>query len=288
MYPIVWGLLACSGRLEGGLHEITLESGGISRKVLLHVPKTHQKGEDLPLVLVFHGGQGERETDGQTMVKKWDHLRDGDFAMAFPEGIGTGERAWAGPDDERDLRFVDDLLSVIDQKVGIDLTRVYAAGFSNGSGFVWMLECSRADRFAGFGHVQQSMAEEVYQRCKPSKHVPTIWIHGDADPKAVWEGNNQTIGVPRTIDYLLSLHGCDPAQAREVALPDLPGDETHVTRTTWGPCMSVSGMELLRVVGGQHHWPVADPGRKGPKKGQSTDIDGAAEIVRFWRENAML
>ena len=286
--PDAGGCGSAASRREGGLHEIRVESGGLSRTALLHVPEGHVPGEDLPLVMVFHGGQGEGESNGRAMVGKWEHLRNGDFVMAFPDGIYTGERAWAGPQDTRDLRFVDDLLAAIDLEVGIDLDRVYAAGFSNGSGFVWMLQCLRAERFAGFGHVQQSMATEVRARCKPSAHVPSIWIRGRCRSQVAMGGQRPHDRCPRTLDYLLGLHSCDPSLVREQPLPDLPGDATHATRTTWGPCLHVSAIELIRISGGTHHWPVSAPGRKGPKPGQSTDIDGADEIVRFWRANAML
>jgi polyhydroxybutyrate depolymerase len=257
--------VGCQGEAAPeGLREIVLESSGLQRTAYVRVPE-HPPGKDLPLVLLFHGGQGETGHDGRSMVARWRDVQDNDVVFAFPNGIGTGERAWAGPDDERDLRFVDDLVAKLDLEVGIDLSRVYAAGFSNGSGFVWMLECSRADRFAGFAHVQQSMAEPVLARCAPTAHVPSLSIHGDADPKARWEGNAQTVGIPRTFEFLLKHHGCDPAAAREQVLPGM-------TRTTYSTCLKVSAVELLRISGGGHRWP--------PEAG--------AEILRFWRKHAML
>jgi polyhydroxybutyrate depolymerase len=264
LLAVLWAGCRQGEAAPDGLRAVQLESGGLTRTAYVHVPE-HPPDQDLPLVLLFHGGQGETGHDGWSMAARWRDVRDTQVVMAFPNAIGTGERAWAGPDDDRDLRFVDDLVAKLDLEVGIDLERVYAAGFSNGSGFVWMLECSRADRFAGFAHVQQSIAEPVLARCSPSAHVPSLSIHGDADSKARWDGNALTVGIPRTFDFLLEHHGCDRAAGVEAALPGR-------TRTTWARCLHVSAVELLRVHGGEHRWPE----------------DGAEEILRFWRKHAML
>ncbi|MEQ1507387.1 MAG: PHB depolymerase family esterase [Myxococcota bacterium] len=284
---------APAGRRGGGgartgdwVREIRLQSGGIERTALLHVPSGATEGQKLPLVVLFHGGQGKRGDDAYKMASRWDHLRDQGFVMVFPNGIGTGERAWAGPDDKRDLDFTRDLIAEVDRQVGIDRDRVYAAGFSNGSGMVWMLECFEADRFAGFGHVQQSMAKEVRQKCKPDKHVPTIWFHGDADAKAQWDGNAGTLGVPKTMEFELDYQKCDASKAEVTELTDLPGDATQVTRTVYPSCKEVPAIELYRIHGGAHHWPTTERTREA--EGKCSDIDASTEMVRFWRAYAGL
>lgn len=265
------------------LREIHVESGGMDRTALLHVPEGGTG--KMPLLVLFHGGQGAGGDDGSKMAAHWSHLQDQGYLMVFPNAVGTGERAWAGPDDRRDIAFVDDLLDQLVRDEAVDPSRIYAAGFSNGSGMVWMLECLATDRFAGFGHAEQAMAEAVRQRCRPTKHVPTIYLHGDADPKAVWDGNNGTIGVPRTMEFVLGYHGCDPAKNRVTELPDLPGDDTRVTKTLYTDCAEVSAIELYRIHGGTHHWPTQGRSKR-EADGRCSDIDGSAEMVSFWKEYA--
>ncbi|MEQ1501505.1 MAG: hypothetical protein ABMB14_04700 [Myxococcota bacterium] len=269
---------------RGFATEMHLQSGGLDRSALVHVPDGKTKDQKLPLVVLFHGGQSG--DDAEKMAARWDHLGNQGFVMAFPNGIATDERAWAGPEDKRDFNFVKDLIAYLDAEVGIDKDRVYAAGFSNGSGFTWMLECFEADKFAGFGHVQQAMAKAVIDNCKPNKQVPTIWFHGDADEKAIWEGNEKTVGVPKTMDFILNLHECDPAKTAVTDLPDLPGDKTSVTRTVYTACKDVKSIELFRIHGGSHHWPTQEKTREA--EGKCSDIDASAEMIRFWRENAGL
>lgn len=265
------------------LREIHVQSGGMDRTALLHVPDGTPG--PMPLLVLFHGGQGEGGDDGNKMAARWDHLRDQGYAMVFPNAVGTGERAWAGPEDRRDITFVDDLIDAVSADVKIDPKRIYAAGFSNGSGMVWMLECLATDRFAGFGHAEQAMAQLVFDRCKPTKHVPTIWFHGDADPKAVWDGNNGTIGVPKTMDFVLAWNRCDPAKAEVTELPDLPDDHTRVTKTVYDGCSEVSAIELFRIHGGKHHWPTKDKTKTEPE-GRCSDVDASAEMVQFWKKYA--
>lgn len=265
------------------IERVSLQSGGVQRTAWLHVPAEVSADRKPPLLLGFHGGKGD---DGERMAAQWDHLADQGLVMVFPDGLGTGERAWAGPDDRRDVQFTTDLIAWVDGQVGVDRSRVYAAGFSNGSGFTWMLECFSPELFAGFGHVQQSMANEVLAQCRPSQHVPTIWLHGDADEKAVWDGNDGTIGVPRTMQFWLDFHRCTVDLAVPTALPDLPGDDTHVTRTVYPTCQDVAAVELFRIHGGTHKWPTQQPSRDAA--GKSHDVDASLEMVRFWREHARL
>ncbi|MEQ1571952.1 MAG: hypothetical protein ABMA64_40365 [Myxococcota bacterium] len=281
------GALAPAARGDDWLRPIALDSGGLPRTASVHVPSGPRPAGGWPLVVLFHGGQGESGEDGRKMAAHWDHLRDQGFAMVFPNAIGTGARAWAGPDDRRDVTFTDDLIAWLDREIGVDEARVYAAGFSNGSGFTWMLQCVDADKFAGFGHVQQSMAAPVLERCAPTRHAPNIWFHGDADSKAEWDGNRDTIGVPRTLDYVLGFDGCDPSVTRVTPWPDAADDGTTVTRTVYPNCRHVGALELFRIHGGVHHWPTDQPSRSR-RAGACRDVDAATEMVRFWREHAGL
>jgi polyhydroxybutyrate depolymerase len=263
------------------LEEIHVQSGGLDRTALLHVPAGATG--PMPLLVLFHGGQGVGGDDGTKMAARWDHMHDQGFAMVFPNAVGDGDRAWAGPDDKRDLNFTNDLIDDVMRRVKIDPNKIYAAGFSNGSGMVWMLQCLATDRFAGFGHAEQAMAEQVLRKCKPTKHVPTIYFHGDADPKAEWDGNNGTIGVPRTMDFVLDYHRCTgPGDVSE--LPDLPNDETRVTRTLYRNCKDVPAIELFRIHGGKHHWPAKGKARQA--EGRCSDVDASEEMVQFWKTYA--
>jgi polyhydroxybutyrate depolymerase len=276
--------LACAGPTSptgGWLRTEHLTSGGLDRTAFVHVPTPTPANP--PLILVFHGGQGDTGHDGLTMAAHWEAWADRGYVLAFPNGLDTGERAWAGPDDRRDVDFTDALIDQLVAELHVDPSKVYATGFSNGSGFVWMLECLDADRFAGFGHVQQSMAGPVLDACRPSKHVPTIWFHGDADRKARWDGNALTVGVPRTMAFLEGFHRCDPARDRVTELPDRADDGTTVTRTEILGCADVPALELFTIHGGEHHWPTTRPTRsRGP--GRCRDVDAADETVRFWRQ----
>ena len=66
-----------------------------------------------------------------------------------------------GQQSDRDLKFVDAIMTTLRQKYSIDERRVYATGFSNGGLFTYLLLSARPNLFAAFALV---FVEEVHAR----------------------------------------------------------------------------------------------------------------------------
>lgn len=92
---------------------------------------------------------------------------------------------------EEDLQFVNDIINDLKSKHMIDSNRIYAAGMSNGGGFVGTMACSEiGGRFAGFASVAGSFYTDVDGvGCSPERlPVPFLEIHGGSDKGVYYNG----------------------------------------------------------------------------------------------------
>ncbi len=185
-----------------GTFERTLESGGLTRTYLLHVPESYDGTQAVPLVLNFHGllKSGSYQQDYTGMSDKAD---DEGFIVAYPDGIESSWNAGfccppASTLNIDDVGFARDLVAAISQEFCIDPARVYATGSSNGGMLSHRLGCEAADVFAA---VAPASAYLAVDDCAPERPVPVIQTQGTADPvvpywtakasNEFWADNNQ-------------------------------------------------------------------------------------------------
>lgn len=178
-----------------------------------------------------------------------------------------GRRFWdAGPSccnfDRLPVDHVAALAALIERTLatpGIDRSRVFVGGHSNGAFMAHRLACERPDlvrgiiALAGTGPMDPT-------RCKPPVALQVLQIHGDADPIVPYAGGHlfrnpglpEHLSAPDTARNWASLLGCDLAP-RELPTVDLEasiqGRETHVQ--TFPNCKR-GRVELWTVTGGSH------------------------------------
>lgn len=149
--------------------------GGLARRYVAYVPSAAADGRKVPVVFMFHGSSGSGEQFYS--ISGWKEVAEKQgFIAVFPTGrtyklleggmqtkwhsfrlrcevSPTRPQGWpassAYPAD--DAGFVDRMLADLRSTIGIDDERVYASGFSNGSGFAQTLAVKRADVFAAVG-----------------------------------------------------------------------------------------------------------------------------------------
>jgi len=129
---------------------------GTARTALVHRP---QPGTGLaPVVMAFHGhgGSGSSFANSVRLTEAWPEAwaiyPDGlpTASTRDPEGKKSGWDNARPATDSRDLAFVDALLRRLGSESGVDATRIFAMGHSNGGAMIYGLWAARADRFAGF------------------------------------------------------------------------------------------------------------------------------------------
>lgn len=181
---------------------------GVDRQALVFPGTGPVPKEGRPLVLAFHGhgggsGQAARSFGidalwpEATVVYPQGLPTSG---MTDPEGTRNGWQQRRGENGDRDVRFVD---AVLTRLKGYDPHRVYAMGHSNGGRFTYVLWAARGDRFAAYGP-SGSPAIGLLREFKPA---PAFCTAGESDPIVPYRGQKASI------DALVRLDGIDLSRA---------------------------------------------------------------------------
>lgn len=285
----------------------SITEGGRERTFRLYVPASHHRSRPAPLFIALHGGGGtgaamERLTDGGLNRLA---VRDG-FIVVYPDGV---ERHWndgRGVSDYRahrenidDVGFISALIDHLAQTHGIDRSRVYAAGISNGGLFSQRLARELAPRIAAIGVVAISMSDKIALMRAPARPVSVVLIPGTDDPLVPWAGGDlgfagsrrkvgTVLSVAETVAAWVSLNRCSPSPAVTREPDRSPQDGTRVRREAYGPCGDGSEVVLYAVEGGGHTWPGGWQYLPERFVGRtSRDIDANEILWSFFRKQAI-
>lgn len=262
------------------LQELT--SGGLQRTYQLHLPENYQQKRDWPLIVAYHGR-------GNTGIgtEIFSNLSTLPAIVAYPNGvIGTGDgdrQAWQGAPYAApgvdDVAFTSDLLDELERTLCVDERRVYATGKSNGAGFVGILGCVLADRFAAIAPVAGAFYPNGID-CRPSRPMPVIDFHGTGDVTIPYAGDADR-GLPAIPDWVAAWAKRDRCQLRwrdQKIQPD-------VTISRWLGCARGAEVVHVAVIDGGHTWPGADSYSGG---GYTTQTVEAHEVLwQFVRRNTL-
>ena len=179
----------------------------ITREYIIHVPSGYQEGDNLPLVIVYHGFGGcayymAEETSGLNDLADAEN-----FFVAYPQaayrpakedtywepGFNGGENIYLD-----DVFFSEQLIEHIDEEFSLDLSRVYAAGYSNGGMLTYSLACLRGDLFAGVCVMSGALLDGM-DSCDPTQPVPMIIFHGVGDFVLLYNGDQSYAAVPDVV-----------------------------------------------------------------------------------------
>ncbi|WP_156689802.1 extracellular catalytic domain type 1 short-chain-length polyhydroxyalkanoate depolymerase [Mycobacterium sp. Marseille-P9652] len=204
-----------------------------------------------PLVVMLHGGFGTAEQAARAYG--WDQLADGaKFVVAYPDGL---HRAWnvggggccgrPARDGVDDVAFITAAVADIARNVGIDSSRVYATGISNGGIMAYTLACNTGD-FAAIGPDSATQLDPC-----PSPHpTSVIHIHGTADRLIPYKGGrgSSVIDGPSVADVNAFWRNADRCGA-----PSITTNGAVTTATA--ACPDRRAVVLVTVDGGGHEWP---------------------------------
>lgn len=274
---------------------ITTISGGLFRSFIVHRPPNHDPAEPAPLLIVFHGAT-ITALDMKQLIGI-DEVTDAvGFVTVYPDGINRGWAVGCGctvPDviGINDLEFAAKIVEVMAGSYGIDSTRVYASGLSQGGRMAQYLACKRSGLIAGVASVAATTPTELAERCLTSamKPTPIVFFLGTEDMFFVWDGNpGVLLSAPQTIDTWREINACSEL-VEEGVEPDRVDDGTIVRTEKYTDCDSGVEVVLYAVEGGGHTWP--DQALElSPSLGRVTRDISAAEVMvdfllRFQRTN---
>lgn len=228
--------------------------GGMAREYAVHVPLGYDKSAPLPALFCLHAFSMNALSFCEDMAG-WPAKADKEkFIVIMPNGyqnswnIGEGCGAALLPvhtEGIDDVGFVRALLEDVGKHVNIDLGRVYATGFSNGSSLAWRLACDAADIFTA---VVPVAAGSCLGSCKPSTKVSILDVYGAAD------AFNPTEDVAASMTALRAAAGC-AADTQPATLPMSKGANQCLTSTgcSRGDCSAVEVTQCV-VQNGSHCW----------------------------------
>jgi polyhydroxybutyrate depolymerase len=223
---------------------------GESRIALVDAPDAAE-GDPLPVVLSFHGfSQTAEAYDGLTDMSV-DGVARG-YVVVTPQGSTAllGLPRWIqrggfpGPDD---VGFVDRIVERLGGSICVDLSRIYATGFSAGSSFTSTLTCDRPGLLAA---VASSSGTNLSVPCPDAPPANALLIHGDLDPIAPLAGQTfippTGISVRSVFESYTARGRCDGSETIEVT------SSVHLVRATG--CSDGGDTAWLRLGDAGHTW----------------------------------
>lgn len=234
----------------------TVVVDGRERSYLVMEPSARGDGEVLPWVLVLHGlGISAKET---ASIGGWEAAVGRDrFVAVFAQGTSN---SWnmgrccppASLDGVDDVAYLDAVMDDVGQRAGVDPSRQYLVGFSNGALMAYRYACDRSERFAAVA----TMAGSNISECLPTVPVSLLHAHALDDLVVPYHGGLGAGSLltaqlfPPVADGVAAwarADGCDPTPVTET-------DADDIRWTRWAGCTAGTRVELAAVPGVGHDW----------------------------------
>lgn len=273
---------------KAGTYTVRQPVGDLHRQYIVHVPEKYFDTETpAPLLLVLHGAGGTGK--GMESLSGFDKLSDQEgFIVAYPDAINT---AW---NDERgdeasaidDVGYLAHIIDSVAQKVNIDRTRVYAAGYSRGGMMSYLLGCVLPDQIAAVASVASTFPIYQFDQCQNSPPKPVIVIQGTDDPVVPWMGiQSGYFSAADTLRFWGKHNQCvDLGPIKDS--PDInPLDGTRLLTQEAIKCQQ--SVILYGVFHGGHTWP-GHPFQSDFDLGlTSRDFDASTTIWEFFKAQSL-
>ena len=208
----------------------TLESSDLQRKYRIHLPKTDDVNQILPLVIVLHGyGDFPWLIEYYSGFSKLSDKHQ--FIAVYPQGTRenqNGKFSWnagsccnpALENQVDDVKFIEDLIDSLLKTYPIDQNRIYLTGFSNGGMLTHRIASVIPQKITAAAVVAGSVGGTIdgnkyYTIAKPKKALPIMMIHGENDTTVPFlggtnENNNATFtSFAESINFWVQNNMCN-------------------------------------------------------------------------------
>jgi polyhydroxybutyrate depolymerase len=260
---------ACTNMYQSGIHTIQITSSGSKRTFDVFIPSILSDNDPRPTIFMWHGFSGSpskvmefTNINKEAEQKRW-------FAV-YPKGTGlisgfNGAGCCPGV-FANDVQFAKDIITWLKTELCVDADNVFSTGFSNGGFMSNRLACEVPELFKAIAPHSGTIGKSY--NCNPSKGVPVLLFHGDADPTVPYFGNSQWMSFQEAAAKWAQLNQCgDENNARD----------SYQSQTTTCVRFDSCGrdnvpLEYCSITGLAHSWSgVAD-----------YDIDATAHLFEFF------
>lgn len=201
---------------------------GLERSYLIHIPPSHVKSQQMPIVIALHGGGGTDKDMVKLTQGGFNTLADKEgFIVIYPEGAKYPRPIKTRWNDGRnkqfsqtdDVGFISTLIDHLAQTLNINQKRVYVTGISNGAHMAVRLAMELSNKITAVAPVAFSMQEKYLQWPAPQRPIPILIMTGTEDPFVPWEGGetpdstgNRKLGkilpLSETVKYWVNQNQC--------------------------------------------------------------------------------
>jgi polyhydroxybutyrate depolymerase len=253
----------CAAAAAGVSTAITIRSGAVDRRALVHVP-AHRADRKMAVVMVLHGAQ----SDGPSMERYSGMTQLSDergFIVVYPSAAAP-LRSWrigaTDPHARDDLAFIEALLDRLGEEPCATAGRVFVTGVSNGGGMTARIGCELSDRVAAIAPVAGGY--KSLPACRPSRPIPVLEIHGMDDPVVPYRGvpPERRGDVVRYLRAWARTDGCAMTANRRTL-------NASTERLMWTGCKPGIWVSHLRLKGAGHLWPGYEDGEPWPRAADS-------------------
>jgi polyhydroxybutyrate depolymerase len=269
---------------------LTIESSGISRSAVV-VVRERLKLRRRPLIIVLHrsGALGSRVRHGLGLEGA---AQSNGPIFIYPEATSGGWPAKPGPDADRDLKFLRDLVDHYVSEGSVDPRKIFLVGVSSGGAFAYRAACAGIGRpVAGLATLISAMPDDL-ANCAPSAPLAYISVSGQADPLVPYAGG-KTVFLESAFNSLSSegalsvfarINGCGARREDHPIADRDKSDHSRAYILSYAGCKAP--VEMIRVDGGGHRIPghKSDP-QIEPVGGENNDFDASRTVWDFLKRN---
>lgn len=263
---------------QAGDSSASIHSGGLNRTFIVHLAPSYGN-QPQSLVINYHGYDNTAQRTAQHTNMGSEADKAG-FILVFPQGVdnppswNAGIGAFGPTGDANDIQFTQDLISYFEHNYCVDAHRIYVTGYSLGGGMAYRIACALSNQIAAFATVEGAFYR-IPGGCNPSRPVPLLEIHGQADRLAPYTGNPYMgmTAVQVYLNFWLARNKCTPANK-------VIFQKADVTAIEWPNCADGAVVQHYRISDGGHTWPGSSP---MPQLGYTTHtIDANIVIWNFF------
>jgi polyhydroxybutyrate depolymerase len=231
------------------------------RPFRLYVPASFDPAKSARLVVALHGyGSNSAEMSSYFGLTGQSDQRG--FLLALPDGTvdNTGRQFWNATDfccnfsgsNVDDSGYLSSLINLVTGSYRV--SAVYFIGHSNGAFMSHRMACEHADQITAIATLAGVLWTDP-ARCRPSRPVNVLQIHGTSDPTIVYAGTGSYPSAEATVARWRDMDGCssvpDPASPALDLDSSVSGAETTVTTYSSG-CHGGVRVALWRMAGSSH------------------------------------
>jgi polyhydroxybutyrate depolymerase len=274
------------------------EYNGQSRSYILHLPPSYNGIDEMPLVVVLHGGGGNAGNIEQ--VTGFSEKADTEgFIVVYPDGSGILDHTlltWNGgfccgyalEHNIDDVGFIRALVEYLQEHYAIDRNMIYATGISNGGIMTYRLGAELSDVFAAIAPVSGSIGGKATEDSslwvipKPNYPVSVIVFHGMMDGRIPYNGGQPTVNdtrgafsylsVNESILFWVNHNNCSIVPSRNTS------ESGNIIVDTYTNAEKGTEVVLYSIVNGGHAWPG---GKKGSEKGDDPNEEISATDIMW-------